>query len=98
MQISHETIYQHIYAEKRASSSLWLHLRCQKPRRRRYASGQERRGLTKNRVGIDKRPKIFEQKVRIDDWEADTIIGKNHKGAIVTLDERKLKLRLAAPL
>ena len=34
----------------------------------------------------------------IGDWEADTIIGKNHKGAIVTLDDRKSKLRLAAPL
>jgi len=28
----------------------------------------------------------------------DTIIGKGHKGAIVTLDERKSKLRLALPL
>ena len=35
---------------------------------------------------------------RVGDWEADTIIGKNHKGAIVTLDDRKSKLRLAFPL
>ena len=35
---------------------------------------------------------------RVGDWEADTIIGKGHKGAIVTLDDRKSKLRLAAPL
>jgi len=34
----------------------------------------------------------------VGDWELDTIIGKNHKGAIVTLDERKTKLRLAYPL
>ena len=32
------------------------------------------------------------------DWELDTIIGKNHKGAIVTMDDRKTKLRLACPL
>ncbi len=32
------------------------------------------------------------------DWEADTMIGKNHKGALVTLDERVSKLRLAYPL
>ena len=32
------------------------------------------------------------------DWELDTIIGKNHKGAIVTMDDRKTKLRLAYPL
>ena len=35
---------------------------------------------------------------RVGDWEADTVIGKNHKGAVITLDERKSKLRLAAPL
>ena len=35
---------------------------------------------------------------RVGDWEADSIIGKNHKGAIATLDERKTKLRLAVPL
>jgi len=34
----------------------------------------------------------------IGHWEADTMIGKNHKGALVTLDERKSKLRLAFPL
>jgi IS30 family transposase len=42
-------------------------------------------------------PVIASQRGRVGDWEADTIIGKNHKGAIVTLDERKSKLRLAAP-
>jgi hypothetical protein len=35
---------------------------------------------------------------RVGDWEADTIIGKNHKGAVITIDERKSKLRLAAPI
>ena len=36
----------------------------------------------KNRVFIDKRPKIVEQKQRAGDWEIDTIIGKNNKKAI----------------
>ncbi len=49
-------------------------------------------------VDIENRPEIANQRGRFGDWEADTIIGKNHKGAIVTLDERKSKLRLAAPL
>ncbi len=51
-----------------------------------------------NRVDIDKRPKAANDRERVGDWEADTIIGKNHKGAIVTLDDRKSKLRLAFPL
>jgi transposase, IS30 family len=28
LQISHEAIYQHVYASKRASGNLWQHLRC----------------------------------------------------------------------
>ena len=49
-------------------------------------------------MDIDERPEEANNRERIGDWEADTIIGKNHKGAIVTLDERKSKLRLAFPL
>ncbi len=31
---------------------------------------------------------------RIGDWEIDTVIGKNHKGALVTIVERKSKFTL----
>jgi IS30 family transposase len=98
LQVSHESIYQHIYADKRAGGDLWRHLRCQKPHRKRYASGQERRGAIRNRVSIDARPKIVEQKMRIGDWEGDTVIGKNHQGVLVTLAERKSRYVLAGQL
>jgi IS30 family transposase len=51
-----------------------------------------------NRRDIDDRPVAANKRERVGDWEADTIIGNQHKGAIVTLDERKTKVRLAAPL
>jgi len=89
LQISHEIIYQHIYADKRNGGDLHQHLRNQKPRRKRYASGQERRGTIKNRVSINVRPEIVAEKTRMGDWEGDTVIGKNHKGGLVTLAERK---------
>ncbi|MBS0172755.1 MAG: IS30 family transposase, partial [Nitrospira sp.] len=57
---------------------------------------QERRGAIKNRIGIDERPGIVDQKSRIGDWEGDTVIGKNHRGALVTLAERKSRYILAA--
>ena len=95
LKISYETIYQHIYADKRNGGDLHQHLRSQKPRRKRYASGQERRGTIKNRVSIDERPEIVAQKTRIGDWEGDTVIGKNHKGGLVTLAERKSRYVLA---
>jgi len=34
--------------------------------------------MIKNRISIDKRPEIVEQKIRIGDWEGDTIIGSKH--------------------
>lgn len=98
LQISHETIYRHIYDDKRTKGDLWLHLRCQKPRRKRYGSGQERRGTLKNRISIDERPAIVEKKVRIGDWEGDTVIGRGQKGALLTLTERASRFTLASIL
>ncbi len=48
-------------------------------------------------IDIDERPYVVNSRERVGDWEADTIICENHRGAIVTLDERKSKLRLAMP-
>lgn len=88
--VSPERIYQHIYADKQAGGSLFANLRSQKKRRKRYGKNS-RRGQIPNRRSIDTRPLIVDQKVRLGDWEADTIIGKNHQQAIVSLVERKTK-------
>ena len=85
-------------ADKEAGGTLYKHLRHKnKTYRKRYGSAHNRTGIP-NRVDIEQRPQEADQRQRIGDWEADTIVGKNHKGALVTLDERKSKLRLAAPL
>ena len=52
------------------------------------------RGTIIDRVMIDKRPKVVEKKNRIGDLEIDTVIGKNHKGALVTVVDRKSKFVL----
>jgi len=96
--LHHETIYQHILKNKKAGGELYKHLRHQnKTYRKRYGSAHNRTGIP-NRVDIEERPEAANNRERMGDWEADTIIGKNHKGAIVTLDERVSKLRLAFPL
>lgn len=86
--ISHEHVYQYVYANKRSGGQLWRHLRCQKKRRKRYGA-YDRRGRIHNRVSIDERPALVNDRSRVGDWEGDTVIGKNHKGALVTLVERK---------
>jgi IS30 family transposase len=93
LQISHEWIYQYILMDKHAGGDLHRHLRCQKKRRKRYGS-YDRRGKLKNRVSIDERPPIVDTRQRLGDWEVDTIIGKGHRHAIVSLTERKSRLAL----
>jgi IS30 family transposase len=92
-QVSHERIYQYIYADKQAGGTLHQHLRCRKVRRKRYGS-YDRRGQIEGRRSISSRPSIVAEKRRIGDWEADTIIGQNHQQAIVSVVERKSKLTL----
>jgi len=95
IQVSHEWIYQYILADKQAGGDLFRHLRCQKKRRKRYGS-YDRRGKLPNRRSIEERPAIVEERQRIGDWEVDTIIGKRHRQAIVTLTERKSRFSLLA--
>lgn len=100
VELHHETVYQYVLADKRSGGDLYTHLRHQnKTYRKRYGSANKRnRNGIPNRVDIDERPDIVDTRERVGDWEADTMIGKNHKGAFVTLDERKSKLRLAMPV
>jgi len=86
--ISHESIYQWVYRDKSKAGDLWKRLRCQKKNRKRYGK-IDRRGNLIDRRSIDDRPEIVTTRQRLGDWEADTIIGKNHKQAIVSLVERK---------
>ena len=93
--VSHERIYQHVWQDKTCDGMLYKQLRIggTKQRRKRRNS-LDRRGAIKNRIGIEHRPAIVERKYRIGDWEGDTMIGKNHQGALVTLVDRKSKLTL----
>lgn len=87
--VSHERIYQFIWEDKRNGGSLYHHLRNKGKRyRKRYASKNNRGGIP-NRVSIEQRPKLVELKQRVGDWEMDLIVGKAHKGAILTAVERK---------
>ena len=93
IQVSHEWIYQYILRDKQAGGDLYQHLRCQKKRRKRYGR-HDRRGQLPNRRSIEERPAIVDQRQRIGDWEVDTIVGKGHHQAVVTLTERKSRLAL----
>jgi len=100
IKLHHETLYQHILSDKRSGGDLYTHLRHKnKTYRKRYGSAHPRnRSGIPNRTDIDERPEVVNTRERVGDREADTMIGKSHKGVFVTLDERKSKLRLALPV
>jgi IS30 family transposase len=93
--ISPEWIYQYVLRDKAQGGDLYRHLRCQRQRKKRYGV-YSTRGKLSNRTSIDERPSVVDSRSRYGDWELDTIIGKGHKQAIVSLTERKSKLSLIA--
>lgn len=92
--ISHETIYQWVYTDKKQGGTWYIHLRQAHKKRRRRLSGKDRRGIIPNKVMIAQRPPEVAAKTRLGDYEGDTIIGANHQGAIVTLVDRVSKTTL----
>lgn len=89
--VSAKWIYNYIWEDRAAGGVLYrsLRRRGRKPNRRgRDGSG---RGVIPGRVDISKRPLEVEDKTRVGDWEADTIIGARHLGAIVSLVDRASK-------
>ena len=93
--VSHESIYLYIYADRAAGGELYMHLVSQKPRRKKRRVGKDRRGQITDRVSIDKRPAVVDELSRTGDWEVDTVVGSNHQGVIVTMNERRSGVNMA---
>jgi len=86
--VSHERIYQYIWKDKKEGGTLCLHLRRKGRKYRKRGTVKDSRGIIKDRVDISQRPTIVDEKTRIGDLEIDTIIGKKHRGAILTINDR----------
>jgi IS30 family transposase len=95
---SYEWIYQFIYKDKKQGGDLYIHLRQQKTYRKRGYKSNDRRGSIRNRRSIHERDELINQRKRLGDFEGDTIIGKGHKGAVVTLVDRKSLYLMMSPL
>lgn len=94
MQVSHETIYQWIFADAKQGGDLYLSLvRHHKNRRKQRRSSK--RKLFEGRVSINERPKIVADKTRFGDWESDTMEGGKSKGGLATHVERKSRYLVA---
>jgi len=92
--VSTERIYQFIWQDKQEGGMLYKFLRSSNKKKRKRYGSNDKRGQIKNRRWIDERPEIVEQKVRIGDFELDTIVGKGRKGYLITIVDRKSKFTL----
>ena len=90
--ISHETIYRYIYSPEGRKRGLFEYLVRQHKKRRKwwYGRHQYQRGIP-NRIGIDLRPKVVNQRKRFGDWEVDSVEGRAHRRGIHSFAERKTK-------
>ena len=97
--ISHEAIYQYIYRGYRAGNSfLMCYLRLRHKKKYKKRGVPVKTGRIVGRVGIEHRPAIVDTNTEIGHWEADTVIGANHQGVLLTLVERKTKYTIIEKL
>ena len=89
LSLSPETIYKYIYRNP-LGYSLCAFLRYKQYRRKKRKSVKSVREIIKNRVFIDQRPEIINQRLRFGDFEGDTMgVPKYTRETIAAVVERK---------
>jgi len=84
--VSHERIYQYIREDKQKGGTLYKNCRHRLKHRKRPVGGKK--VVIPDKVSIEQRPEIINNRERFGDWEIDTIVGQENKGAILTATER----------
>ena len=96
--ISHEAIYQYVYAQiyrngwglcKPDKEDLRPYLRMKKKRRTHHGLRRTTKLERISGKSIDVRPHVVETRRRLGDWEGDTVESCDHKPGINTLVDRK---------
>jgi IS30 family transposase len=87
--ISHEAIYQWLYAEER---DLVCHLpRAHRKRLRRKRNWKPRMFYISSRIPISERPQIVAARKQAGHWEGDTMLGRRHRSVLQIIVERKTR-------
>jgi transposase, IS30 family len=95
LSISHTTIYRSIWSAPERAREFRPFLRiASKPRRKPYGK-PSRQGQILGKRSIETRPAEANERRRLGDWEGDTIIGKGHRGVVLTCVDRTSRYTLA---
>ena len=90
--VSHETIYEYVRIDKKHGGKLYWSL---SHRGRKYTHRKTKGSNIIGRVDISKRPKIVDRKVRIGDFEIDTIVSAKStagRSCLLTMVDRRSKV------
>lgn len=98
MRICPETIYRWVALERQQGGELYRHLRRRHKHRRRQKRYGAGRRFIPDRVGIEQRPAIVNERLRFGDWEGDLVVGSHGTAAIGTHVERKSRYLMASLL
>lgn len=99
--ISHEAIYQFIYAQihrngwgeiRPSHEDLRIYLRRKRKRRLKKGVRNCQRIFKPHGISIDERPVEVNLRTRVGDWESDSVESRDHRPGINTLVERKTGL------
>lgn len=92
MNLSYHAIYRWIEKDRKLGGEWYRNLRLNHHKKRRPRTKKARNARIANRTMIDKRPIEVDQKIRVGDWEGDTVCGpRGSTHALVTLVERSTR-------
>ena len=89
--LSDSMIYKYLKKDRKEGGKLYQDLRHRGKKYKTRAKKEAGVGLIKNRVGIEHRPKIVEEKSRFGDFEIDLIVGAGQSGYIISMVNRMTK-------
>ncbi|HBC3474275.1 TPA: IS30 family transposase [Vibrio parahaemolyticus] len=88
--VSESTIYRYIWADRAQGGELYKDLpHSGKPYKRKLGSGTN--STIKNRVGIEERTDVADEKTELGHFEIDTIVGKGHGSYLLTVVDKASK-------
>lgn len=94
LKVSHEAIYQYIYAKETSNREQLIASLKRAHRMRRHKGLYRKQKKTKipNRISIDQRPLHVQTRKQFGHWETDSLISRKSKAALNSLIERKSRL------
>ncbi|AMA44034.1 hypothetical protein AWJ11_16610 (plasmid) [Piscirickettsia salmonis] len=91
IQVSESTIYRYIYDDRERGGELYKNLpHSGKPYKKKVSRGDQTK--IPNRVGIEQRPAIADEKTEFGHFEIDTVVGRDHQSSFLTLVDKANKM------